>query len=89
MIYLSVIMLTMIRTQIQLTEDQARRLRVVATERGVSVAAVIREALDRHLTTANRPSIRDKAIAAIGGFRSGRHDVAEAHDEHLADVFSE
>ena len=83
------IMLAMIRTQIQLTQEQARRLRVVASERGVSVAALIREALDRYLATADRSaSVRDKAIAAIGGFHSGRHDVAEAHDEHLVDAFS-
>jgi plasmid stability protein len=80
----------MIRTQIQLTEEQARRLRVVATERGVSVAAVIREVLDRHLSSAERGlSSRARAIASIGGFRSGRSDVAETHDQHLADAFGQ
>jgi plasmid stability protein len=80
----------MIRTQIQLTEDQARRLRIVAKERGVSVAAVIREVLDRHLTSAERGlSARAKMIASVGGFHSGRHDVAERHDDYLVDAFDQ
>ncbi|MGH2555074.1 MAG: ribbon-helix-helix protein, CopG family, partial [Actinomycetota bacterium] len=33
----------MIRTQVQLTEEQARQLKRVAAERGVSLAEIIRQ----------------------------------------------
>jgi hypothetical protein len=36
----------MIRTQIQLTEEQARRLKAMAAERGTSVAELIRQGVD-------------------------------------------
>jgi predicted DNA-binding protein len=36
----------MIRTQIQLTEEQAARLKAVAARRGISMAEVIRQAVD-------------------------------------------
>ena len=39
----------MIRTQIQLTEAQARKLRVRAREKGVSLAETIRRFVDRGL----------------------------------------
>jgi 16S rRNA U516 pseudouridylate synthase RsuA-like enzyme len=35
-----------IRTQVQLTEEQARQLRRLAAERGVSVAQLIRESVE-------------------------------------------
>jgi predicted DNA-binding protein len=77
----------MIRTQIQLTEEQARRVKRLATERGVSIAAFIREALDRGLEIEAAGIRRERAVGAIGGFRSGRRDVSEKHDDHLAEAF--
>ena len=80
----------MVRTQIQLTEDQIRRLKGLSSERGVSLAELIRQAVDRLLATGERPSgRRDRAIASIGGFHSGLRDVSEKHDEHLADDYLE
>ena len=75
----------MVRTQIQLTEEQARRLKATAAERGSSIAEVIREALDSHLAQAPIGA-RQRAIAAIGGFRSGQHDVSVRHDDHLGEA---
>jgi hypothetical protein len=77
----------MIRTQVQLTDEQARALRRVAAERGVSMAAVIRELLDESLA-APRDAQRLRARAAIGRFASGRRTVSREHDEELADAFS-
>lgn len=79
----------MVRTQVQLTEDQARALKDTAATRGVSIAEVIRQALDQHLAAQGGASRRERAIRAIGGFRSGRHDVSTRHDDHLADAFGE
>jgi hypothetical protein len=75
------------RAQVQLTEEQLRRLRAGAAERGVSVAELVREAVDRHLSIASSAEARRaRAVASIGGFRSGREDVSERHDEYLEDA---
>lgn len=78
----------MIRTQIQLTEDQAREVKRWAEERGVSMAAIIREAIDDGLRHRNAPSwdeIVERAIAAVGCCASGSGDVADRHDEFFAE----
>jgi len=80
----------MIRTQIQLTEEQSRRLRALAAERGVSLAELIREGVDA--ITASAPGTdaetrRRRAIAVTGRFRSGHTDVSAEHDRHLAQVW--
>jgi predicted DNA-binding protein len=86
----SVSMLTlMIRTQIQLTEEQARRLKRLAAERGVSIATVVRESVDQTLERASHEDRRARAIRALrdADFRSGHADVAERHDDYLAEDF--
>ena len=76
------------RTQISLTEEQGRRLRVLAQRRGTSMAALIRDAVDRAYPPPGRDDDRwDKALAAVGGFRSGKTDVGVEHDRELADAF--
>jgi predicted DNA-binding ribbon-helix-helix protein len=78
----------MIRTQVQLTDDQARTLRKVAAERGVSVAAVIRQLVDEGLRApASARSAR--ARAAIGRFASGSNTVSRDHDRELDRAFSQ
>jgi metal-responsive CopG/Arc/MetJ family transcriptional regulator len=81
----------MIRTQVQLTEEQARQLKQVAAERGVSLAELIRRAIDRALEEDRMASRRERAVAAVlrGGFRSGKSDISEKHDEYLADAYAE
>ncbi len=73
----------MIRTQIQLTERQARALRQLATSEGLSMAELIRRAVDRVLAEPGDEMRRERALAAVGKFRSGRGDVARRHDEYL------
>lgn len=79
----------MVRTQIQLTEAQARAVRRMAAERDVSMAEVIRDAVDQLVGRPDHEARRQAAIGAIGGFRSGSHDVGSRHDEHLAGAFGE
>jgi hypothetical protein len=79
---------TVVRTQIQLTEHQTREVKHWADERGVSMAAIIREAIDEHLHHRNRPpreEIIARAIAAAGSAHSGSGDVSVRHDEYFAD----
>ena len=53
----------MVRTQIQLTEQQARRLRTQARERGLSLAEVIRRYVNKGLAeeTPDRTALYDRA----------------------------
>ncbi len=73
----------------QLSDEQSRALKETAAARGVSIAEVIRQALDEHLGGEGGESRRQRAIRAIGGYRSGRHDVSVRHDDHVADAFAE
>jgi predicted transcriptional regulator len=76
----------MIRTQISLTDDQMRRLRREARRRHVSLAAVIRDAVDR--VVPDEESLRldrvDALLAAAGSAASGTGLVARDHDAELA-----
>jgi hypothetical protein len=78
----------MIRTQVQLTDEQARALRRVAAERGISMAAVIRELLEESLAAPRGAQVA-RARAAIGRFASGESMVSREHDRELADSYSE
>lgn len=80
----------MVRTQIQLTEVQARRLRQLAAARGRSMADLIRGSVDALLAdpaAAGDAERRERAKRVTGRFRSGAGDLATAHDRHLADAF--
>jgi hypothetical protein len=78
----------MVRTQIQLTETQVRRLKRIARERHVSMASLIRESIDRYVGDSGKDSpARERALAIIGKFSSGDTDFAERHDEYLADSY--
>jgi predicted DNA-binding protein len=78
----------MIRTQISLTEAQHERLHRVARERGVSVATVIREAVEAAVPDQDRllQARQAKAFALAGAFHSGHADTASRHDEILAEA---
>lgn len=82
----------MVRTQIQLTERQAKALKelAVATER--SMAELIRQSVDAFLRSSahrNRREQKRRALAAIGRFRSGVSDLSVNHDRHLSEAFGE
>jgi 16S rRNA U516 pseudouridylate synthase RsuA-like enzyme len=77
----------MIRTQIQLTEEQARRLKRIAAERGISVSALIREAVQMAVAVDDGPARWQRALSAVGKFRSGKKDVSVEHDRYLAEDF--
>jgi predicted DNA-binding protein len=82
----------MIRTQVQLSESQMQRLKVLARRRGVSVAELIREGADHVIKSGGAVDgehRRARAIAAAGRFRSGHQDLATAHDRHLAEALGE
>jgi hypothetical protein len=75
--------------QIQLTEEQAEAVRRLARRRGVSIAAIVREAaqslIDRGAVDNER---RARAREVVGRYASGRGDVAREHDRELSDLFA-
>ena len=76
----------MVRRQIQLTEQLDATVRREAVERGLSIAALIRELVEESLQRQRAPR-RTAAERVIGAYSSGRADVAAEHDRHLADAF--
>ena len=81
----------MVRTQIQLTDGQARRVRRLAEEQGVSMAEFIRRCLDQALESGepDRSVLYERAESVVGRYEdpSGAHDLARRHDDYLATSF--
>ena len=80
----------MIRTQVQLTEEQARALKEIAHRENASIAELTRRAIDQWLQTTSAIPMaerRRRALAVVGTFRSGQTDVSERHDEYLAEAY--
>lgn len=80
----------MIRTQIQLSEPQYRRLKALSAAQRRSLSDLIREAVDAHLShgPASRAALYRDASAVIGRYQADVEDAAEGHDRYLADSFS-
>ncbi|MGH7552497.1 MAG: CopG family transcriptional regulator [Longimicrobiales bacterium] len=82
----------MVRTQIQLTEKQARRLKQLAAARGRSMADLIRSSVDALLAqpdTHDDEEQRARALRAAGRFRSGVRDLSSQHDRHLSEILGQ
>ena len=81
----------MLRTQIQLTSDQARRLRTLARHNGVSMAEMVRQSVDRLLNDDTRhPAARYKRAAKLVGAFSdgdGARDLSRRHDDYLCQSY--
>lgn len=80
----------MVRTQIQLTERQSRRLKALAASEGTSVAELIRRAVNRALDTdilIDPEEAKQRALAVIGRFTDSVTDVAEHHDKYLTEAY--
>jgi hypothetical protein len=77
------------RMQFQLTDEQATALESDASATGRPVTEVLREAVDLWRIHNDRRRRIDRAMSAIGGFRSGLTDVAENHDEYFVQAIEE
>ena len=78
------------RTQIQLTEQQARALKAQARMEERSVAELVRESVSEYLgrrRSVDTLELLSRAHGLKGRFRSGHGDLAEAHDRYLDDAF--
>jgi hypothetical protein len=80
----------MVRTQIQLTEAQVSKIKKAAMDQGISVAEVIRRAVENIVQSNAKMSIQEKAKRAMevaGKFRSGKRNISRKHDEYLAEAY--
>jgi hypothetical protein len=80
----------MVRTQIQLPEEQVAMLKKIAVARQKSMAEIIRQAVDffgKAQPEGGDRQRRRRAMAAAGRFRSGVKDLAASHDSYLTEAF--
>lgn len=77
------------RTQISLEPDQAARLRRLARERHTSMAALIRDAVERAYPEAapTREELWQRAMAAVGSVRGDGMPVGRDHDRYLEEAY--
>jgi predicted metal-binding transcription factor (methanogenesis marker protein 9) len=84
----------MIRTQIQLTEEQYKFLKEKSAEYNVSMAELIRQGVDMLAERETKPSReelirRAKAVVGIARDIDGATDVSINHDHYLAEIYAE
>ena len=82
----------MIRTQIQLPEEQVALLKKMAAAQNESMAEIIRQAVDYFAKAkqgGEEEQRRRRAMAAAGRFKSAVKDLAVSHDSYLTEIFSE
>ena len=86
----------MIRTMVQLTEEQMMALKALAKARKTSVAKLVRESVAQYVTAArNEPVMEEKRRRALEFIKKiesgeiqfhdveGKTDVAKNHDKYL------
>ena len=81
----------MVRTQIQLTDEQYAQLKELALHNQKSLAEVIRLAVDKLLISQqqpNRAALYRQAETVVGKYSAQADDIAVEHDRYLNDAFS-
>ncbi|MBW2368987.1 MAG: CopG family transcriptional regulator [Deltaproteobacteria bacterium] len=79
----------MVRTQIQLTEEQAQKLRELSLSNRESVASIIRKAIDRFLIT-GKPDhmvLYRQASTIVGKYKTEKPDISVHHDTYLEEAY--
>jgi hypothetical protein len=80
----------MVRIHIQLTEDQAKALERISMYRRLSVAELIRRAVDTLIKSSAVVDVEEghrRAIGIVGRFVSRKRDISEKHDLYLSDAY--
>ena len=78
------------RRQIQLTDEQSRRLRALARQHGISFSEALRRCIDTALAReTGRAAAYERARALVGALpdRDGAADLSRRHDDYLDDAF--
>lgn len=81
--------LIMMRTQIQLPEEQYSLLREKAHRQRTSISNLIRRGVVWVLNEESRSSLdkKKRALLAAGRFQSQEKDVSEEHDRYLSEIY--
>ncbi len=84
-------MADVIRAQLQFDEAQYEALRRRAFEERISIAELVRRYVERGLVQGPRQTRRGGArgLLRFAGIGAGPEDLAEAHDDYLAEVETE
>jgi len=83
----------MVRSQIQLTEAQHRRLKGWARKLGISMSEAVRRCVDEQLAAndvaPSRAALVREALSVAGAYADpeGAADVARRHDDVLAEAY--
>ena len=80
----------MVRTQIQLTEVQAKALKRISMSRHLSIAELIRRAVDTLVKSSTVVDVEERhkrAIEIVGKFSSGRRNISKNHDRYLSEAY--
>ena len=73
--------------QVYLRQDQIDPLRAEAKRRGISLAELVRQGVDRLLEEA--PVEEDPLWKIVGIMDSGVGDLAEKHDKYLTEIYAQ
>ena len=82
----------MVRTQIQITNEQALTLKKLASSEGVSMAMLIRRSIDQFVQQHGDVSLairKQRALAIVGKYASQDSDVSQEHDRYLTAIYGE
>ncbi len=82
----------MIRTQVQLTEQQAEGLRELAHKNNVPIAELIRQAVDDLLHKSGTVTFRERRrrlLSLAGKYDSGLTDISSRHDDYLDEAYGQ
>ena len=79
----------MIRTQVQLEEDQIQWLRTTAKDTGVSISQLVRDSISFFMKQKINSTNKEKALQAVGSFASGKSDIARNHDKYLTKIYGQ
>lgn len=82
---------------VKLTDDELRALQEVAAREERSVEDLLRSRIEPLLkeheqdqdAPIDREELKRRALAAIGGFRSGLKDLAREHDKYLEEAYGD
>jgi len=81
----------MVRTQVQLTREQVVGLKRIARRQGVSMAQVVRKAVDSYVKSeeVDLATLYAKAMSFVGAFKDkdGATDVSARHDDYLDEAY--
>ena len=80
----------MVRTQVQFTLKEGRRLQAIALRQGISVSELIRRLVNLALHDESRKSAAryERAARLVGAFpdRRNARDLSRRHDDHIQEL---